>query len=101
MKEKNIYGRVEVFHDKGFFDKYSSKGVGAVVGRFTCTTLKFSASNEFTDFCKWVCEQVYLAEGEITNLTKTQAEEMIQKKEALETQHKETIDLTDFEYITL
>jgi hypothetical protein len=95
-------GRIEVYHHDDFFKsgKVSTK-IGAVVGHFTCKHESTCNEEPFVTFCKSVCEQVYKADGDISNLDKELLEEILDWKKSLEAEYKEQIELIDFEYIAL
>lgn len=99
------FGRVEVFHDNEFFikDKYQGLGTakGAVVARFACCKAETAKDFDFSVFCKWTCEQIYLAGGDLSDLSKSQLEEMNKTKQDIESRFDDIIELTDWEYISL
>jgi hypothetical protein len=94
------FGRVDVYHDIIFFKDGTSDARGCTVGHFACNKEDTSRSPEFAAFCKWACEQVHLAGGQIIDLSGPQREGFKIKAEALNEQFEDHIYVVEFEHIT-
>lgn len=97
---KNKFGRVDLFHDILFFADGTSDARGCTVGHFTCNKEDTSKSKEFASFCKWSCEQVHLAGGQVADLSKSQKEEFFDRANEVNKLFDDHILVVEFEHIT-
>lgn len=97
-----MFGRVEVYHHQDFFKSGKTEShVGAVVGRFLCKHEKTVEDKHFIDLCKFVCKQVYEADGQLSNIDRDTLDEILETKSVIEQRLNEQIEMSDFEYVTL